>query len=208
MISQCFGLADNGGSPPIPTDYIASCSNDDAYTAPSNVHKIAIMGSSMVGKTDICNRLLGAPLSSYKPTLQDTVTVPVRRGRSSRNYEITDLGDPCEFPPIYRLNILRCSSFLLVYSPAKPDSYEVVCDIVEDIRELKESLDGCNIVIVCNRYLGDEPENDVVVGGLSGCDLVHASAVNNENIDTIWNILIVRHRRHKHRAAAARVIED
>ena len=115
-------------------------------------HRIVVFGAGRVGKTAIVNRfLLGTFPEHYKQTVEDLHCREYDIKGAILKVDILDTSGELAFPAMRRLSISTAHAFILVYSINNTDSFEVVKQIWEQIKEQRSNYQDLPCVFVGNK---------------------------------------------------------
>ncbi|XP_033944395.1 GTP-binding protein Rhes [Pseudochaenichthys georgianus] len=111
---------------------------------PKNCHRIVVLGAPKVGKTNILQRFLGKQFEEqYEPTIEDFHRKLFYIGGEAYQIDILDAPSERDFPAKRRLSILTGDTFLLVFSLDDRESFNKVCDFLNEIKDAKAKLLTC-----------------------------------------------------------------
>ncbi|KAL3053643.1 hypothetical protein OYC64_006045 [Pagothenia borchgrevinki] len=122
---------------------------------PKNCHRIVVLGAPKVGKTNILQRFLGKQFEEqYEPTIEDFHRKLFYIGGEAYQIDILDAPSERDFPAKRRLSILTGDTFLLVFSLDDRESFNKVCEFLNEIKDAKAKLLKCNLprvppVVIC-----------------------------------------------------------
>ncbi|XP_038593538.1 GTP-binding protein Rhes [Micropterus salmoides] len=110
-------------------------------TKPRNCHRIVVLGGPRVGKTKILQRFLGEEFEEhYEPTTEDFHRKLFHIGGESYQVDLLDAASERNFPAKRRLSILTGDTFLLVFSLDDRESFDEVCELLNEIKAAKAKL--------------------------------------------------------------------
>ncbi|KAK5856200.1 hypothetical protein PBY51_007810 [Eleginops maclovinus] len=122
---------------------------------PRNCHRIVVLGAPKVGKTNILQRFLGKEFEEhYEPTIEDFHRKLFYIGGEAYQIDLLDASSERDFPAKRRLSILTGDTFLLVFSLDDRESFNKVCELLNEIKDAKAKLLKCNLhrvppVVIC-----------------------------------------------------------
>lgn len=125
--------------------------------------RLVIMGGGGVGKTAIVKRFLFHSFTEkYRPTVEDLFFKEFKYGNlllkvsfahvlrskpqsyvPEKQVDFLDTAGDMQFPAMRRLSITNAQAFLLVYSISDPNSFTVVKNCFEEIREVRSDYQVC-----------------------------------------------------------------
>ncbi|KAA8585197.1 GTP-binding protein Rhes [Etheostoma spectabile] len=110
-------------------------------TKPRNCHRIVVLGAPKVGKTNILQRFLGKEfVEHYEPTTEDFHRKLFHIGGEAYQIDLLDAASERDFPAKRRLSILTGDTFLLVFSLDDRESFNEVCERLNEIKAAKAKL--------------------------------------------------------------------
>ena len=116
-------------------------------------YRIAIMGSSKVGKTAFIEKLITRDFpQTYRATLEDRRVHVVQHNERTYVCLLIDTSGSHDFPAMHRLTISESNGFLIVYSIDSATTWKRARSLVEEIREQKSDEQDVRIIIVGNRF--------------------------------------------------------
>ncbi|WOO77124.1 GTP-binding protein rhb1 [Vanrija pseudolonga] len=158
--------------------------------------KVVILGSPSVGKTSITQQFTTPPTynEAYYPTIESTSTRTVKYKGKDYEVEIVDTAGQDEFslfPPKYAIGV---HGYMLVYSIASRQSFEMITTLHEKILD-QGGLEKVPCVIVgqksdlANERRVTKAEGEALAKKL-GAAFVESSARDNQNIDVAFDALL------------------
>ncbi|XP_013791211.1 GTP-binding protein Di-Ras2-like [Limulus polyphemus] len=129
--------------------------------------RLVVLGGSAVGKSSIINRFLFDTYSEkHCPTVEDMHYREFDVGSMTLRVDFLDTAGDMQFPAMRRLSIANAQAFLLVYSIANRDSFEILKKCLEEIREQRADFQEIPMVVVGNKLdvavdLRELPKKDV-----------------------------------------------
>lgn len=117
-------------------------------------HRIRLvsLGGAGVGKSSIIKRFLYNLYSEkYKGTIEDLYNRDYDIGPITLKVDILDTAGDNQFPAMRRLSIANAHAFLLVYSISEPESFQIIQQCIEEIREQRDDFEDLPIVIAGNK---------------------------------------------------------
>ena len=115
-------------------------------------HRVVAFGAGRVGKTAIVNRFLhGTFPEHYKQTVEDLHCREYDIKGAILKVDVLDTSGELSFPAMRRLSISTAHAFILVYSIDNSDSFEVVKQIWEQIKEQRSNFQDLPCVFVGNK---------------------------------------------------------
>ncbi|XP_029293824.1 LOW QUALITY PROTEIN: GTP-binding protein Rhes [Cottoperca gobio] len=110
-------------------------------TKPRNCHRIVVLGAPKVGKTNILQQFLGKEFEEhYEPTTEDFHRKLFHIGGEAYQVDLLDAASERDFPAKRRLSILTGDTFLLVFSLDDRESFNKVCELLNEIKDAKAKL--------------------------------------------------------------------
>ncbi|KAE9374532.1 seryl-tRNA synthetase [Stipitochalara longipes BDJ] len=165
--------------------------------APSKQRKIAIVGSRSVGKSSLTVQFVdGHFVESYYPTIENTFSKVIKYKGQEYATEIIDTAGQDEYSILNSKHFIGIHGYMLVYSVASTQSFEMVQVIRDKILNHLGS-EWVPIVIVGNKSdLRPDQRQVTVEDGKAlaekfNCAYTEASARYNENSTSISNMLDV-----------------
>ncbi|XP_042361700.1 LOW QUALITY PROTEIN: GTP-binding protein Rhes [Plectropomus leopardus] len=111
------------------------------FTKPKNCHRIVVLGAPRVGKTNILQRFLGKGFDEhYEPTTEDFHRKLFHIGGEAYQIDLLDAASERDFPAKRRLSILTGDTFLLVFSLDDRESFNEICELLNEIKAAKAKL--------------------------------------------------------------------
>lgn len=162
---------------------------------PSRSRKIAIVGSSAVGKSSITVQFVEKHfVESYYPTIENQFFKPITFKGVEYTTEIIDTAGQDEFSIMNQKHFIGIHGYMLIYSITSMNSFEMI-KIIKDKILNALGTDEIPICIVGNKC---DLESQRQVTFQQGQDLaksfnaafIETSAKNNENIDKAFEALI------------------
>ncbi|KAL1413470.1 GTP-binding protein [Vanrija albida] len=158
--------------------------------------KVVILGSPSVGKTSITQQFTTPPTynEAYYPTIESTSTRTVKYKGKDYEVEIVDTAGQDEFslfPPKYAIGV---HGYMLVYSIASRQSFEMITTLHEKILD-QGGLEKVPCVIVgqksdlANERRVTKAEGDALAKKL-GAAFIESSARDNQNVDGAFDALL------------------
>ncbi len=113
--------------------------------------RLAVLGMGTVGKSAILHRFLKDEfLDKYRETVEDIHVKLYEVNGTQLQAEIVDTAGKLSFPAMRRFSILNAQAILLVYSITVEESFLEVCDIFDQIKELKTDFRSVPVVVAGN----------------------------------------------------------
>ncbi|KAL7378260.1 hypothetical protein ABVT39_010992 [Epinephelus coioides] len=110
-------------------------------TKPKNCHRVVVLGARKVGKTNILHRFLGKEFEEdYEPTTEDFHRKLFHIGGEAYQIDLLDATSERDFPAKRRLSILTGDTFLLVFSLDDRESFNEICELLDEIKAAKAKL--------------------------------------------------------------------
>uniref|UniRef100_A0A672YCB8 RASD family member 2 n=1 Tax=Sphaeramia orbicularis TaxID=375764 RepID=A0A672YCB8_9TELE len=107
-------------------------------TKRQNHQRIVVLGAPKVGKTNILRRFLGKDFQEhYEPTTEEFHRKLFHIGGETYQVDLLDATGERDFPAKRRLSILTGDIFLLVFSLDNRESFQEVCDLLNEIKTAK-----------------------------------------------------------------------
>jgi Ras family protein len=164
--------------------------------APPKQRKIAIVGSRSVGKSSLTVQFVdGHFVESYYPTIENTFSKVIKYKGQDIATEIIDSAGQDEYSILNSKHFIGIHGYMLVYSVASKQSFEMV-GIIRDkiLNHLGE--ESVPLVIVGNKSdLRPEQRQVTAAEGKAladkfKCGWTEASARYNENVSKAFELLI------------------
>ena len=115
-------------------------------------HRVVVMGAGKVGKTAIINRFLhGKFPEHYKQTVEDLHCRDYDIKGAALKVDLLDTSGDLAFPAMRRLSISTAHAFILVFSIDNQESFTVVKQIWDQIKEQRSNYQELPIVFVGNK---------------------------------------------------------
>ncbi|ETN40619.1 uncharacterized protein HMPREF1541_04896 [Cyphellophora europaea CBS 101466] len=158
--------------------------------------KIAILGSRSVGKSSLTVQYCeGHFVESYYPTIENTFSHEIVHRNQTFQTEIVDTAGQDEYSLLNSKHFIGLHGYLLVYSVASPQSFEMITIIRDKILN-HLGAESVPIVIVGNK--SDVPEAKRKISPEQGqnlarelnCGWVETSARNNTNVGKAFEMMI------------------
>uniref|UniRef100_A0A3Q3SUJ8 RASD family member 2a n=1 Tax=Mastacembelus armatus TaxID=205130 RepID=A0A3Q3SUJ8_9TELE len=106
-----------------------------------NCQRIVVLGAPKVGKTNILRRFLGNDFEEhYEPTTEEFHRKLFHICGEAYQLDLLDAASERDFPAKRRLSILTGDIFLLVFSLDDRDSFNEVCELLNEIKAAKAKL--------------------------------------------------------------------
>ncbi|KAJ9662976.1 GTP-binding protein [Coniosporium apollinis] len=167
--------------------------------APPKQRKIAVVGSRSVGKSSLTVRFVdGHFVESYYPTIENTFSKLIRlKNGQEFATEIIDTAGQDEYSILNSKHFIGVHGYLIVYSVASKQSYEMVEHIQKKIlNEL--GIEWIPIVVVANKT--DLRPEQMVLGRKDAdelkkkldCPVIECSARIDENVKKAFEQLIIQ----------------
>ncbi|KAI9850468.1 MAG: GTP-binding protein [Thelocarpon superellum] len=163
---------------------------------PPKQRKIAIVGSRSVGKSSLTVQFVdGHFVESYYPTIENTFSRVIKFKSQDYATEIIDTAGQDEYSILNSKHFIGIHGYVLVYSVASKQSFEMVRIIREKILN-HLSAEWVPIVIVGNKSdLRPEqrqvsPEEGKQLASECKCAWTEASARYNENVSKAFELMI------------------
>jgi len=164
--------------------------------APPKQRKIAIVGSRSVGKSSLTVQFVdGHFVESYYPTIENTFSKVIKFKGQEFATEIIDTAGQDEYSILNSKHFIGIHGYILVYSVASMQSFEMVQVIREKILN-HLGTEWVPIVIVGNKSdLRPEQRQVSAEAGKElaekcGCAWTEASARYNENVTKAFELMI------------------
>ncbi|XP_021000658.1 ras-related protein Rap-1b-like [Parasteatoda tepidariorum] len=121
-------------------------------------YRLVSLGGSAVGKSAILKRFLfGTYCDRHRPTVEDLYHREFDILGTQLKVTFLDTAGDMQFPAMRRLSIANGQAFLLVYSIDNEDSFRIIKQCFEEIREQKPDFQELPILVVGNKC--DVPED-------------------------------------------------
>ena len=162
-------------------------------------HRLVALGAGAVGKTSILNRFLNGKFShNYRPTVDDLHCRDYNVHGSCIMVDFLDTAGDHSFPAMRRLSISTAHAFILVYSVDRPDSFDEIRHLYEQIKEVRSNYQDIPCVVVGNKC--DLPRqvgaDDVLLwahhNGISESAILDTSAKDDSGIVDIFQKLLIQ----------------
>ncbi|ERT02333.1 uncharacterized protein SPSK_05578 [Sporothrix schenckii 1099-18] len=164
--------------------------------SPSKQRKIAIVGSRSVGKSSLAVRYVeGHFIESYYPTIENTFSKEIRYKGQEYATEIVDTAGQDEYSILNSKHFIGIHGYVLVYSVASKQSYEMIHVIRDKILD-HLGVSWVPLVIVGNKSdLRPEQRQVTVEDGKKlaekfDCAQIEASARFDTNVAKAFELLI------------------
>ncbi|KAM6966296.1 GTP-binding protein Rhes [Tautogolabrus adspersus] len=110
-------------------------------TKPRNCHRIVVLGAPKVGKTNIIQRFMGKEFEEdYEPTIEDFHRKLFHINGEAYQVDLLDAANERNFPAKRRLSILTGDTFLLVFNLDDKESFNEICELLNEIKAAKAKL--------------------------------------------------------------------
>ncbi|KAK7708488.1 GTP-binding protein [Diaporthe eres] len=166
--------------------------------APSKSRKVAIVGSRSVGKSSLAVQFVdGHFVESYYPTIENTFSKVIKYKGQEFSTEIIDTAGQDEYSIMNSKHFIGIHGYMLVYSVASLQSFEMVQVIREKLLN-HLGVEWVPIVIVGNKSdLRPEQRQVSTDDGKKlsekyNCAWTEASARYNENVGRGFDLLIAQ----------------
>ncbi|KAI3400182.1 hypothetical protein diail_4067 [Diaporthe ilicicola] len=166
--------------------------------APSKSRKVAIVGSRSVGKSSLAVQFVdGHFVESYYPTIENTFSKIIKYKGQEFSTEIIDTAGQDEYSIMNSKHFIGIHGYMLVYSVASLQSFEMVQVIREKLLN-HLGVEWVPIVIVGNKSdLRPEQRQVSTDDGKKlsekyNCAWTEASARYNENVGRGFDLLIAQ----------------
>ncbi|XP_055947585.1 GTP-binding protein Di-Ras2-like [Argiope bruennichi] len=163
--------------------------------------RLVTLGGGGTGKSSIVKRFLfNTFCDKHRPTVEDLYCREFDLESMTLKVDILDTAGDFQFPAMRRLSIATAHAFLLVYSIDSVESFRIVKDCFQEIREQKSDFQEVPIVVVGNKFdLAEErravPKEDAAEWLF--CELprlrakiLECSAKDNTNIKDIFRAFL------------------
>ncbi|KAI9841917.1 MAG: GTP-binding protein [Sclerophora amabilis] len=164
--------------------------------APPKQRKIAIVGSRSVGKSSLTVQFVdGHFVESYYPTIENTFSRIIKHKGQDFATEIIDTAGQDEYSILNSKHYIGIHGFMLVYSVASKQSFEMIRIIREKILN-HLGVEWMPLVVVGNKSdLRPEQRQVTVDEGKQiaaefKCAWTEASARYNENVSKAFELMI------------------
>ncbi|XP_060603434.1 ras-related protein Rap-2c-like isoform X1 [Ruditapes philippinarum] len=160
----------------------------------SQNYRVVVMGTAGVGKSSIINQFIHNKFTeNHIETIEELHRHSMKFETMSVEIDILDTSGSHEFPAMRKLAIATGDAFVLVYSVANEESFEIVKSLRNEIKEHKQN-GKYSIVVVANKTdLGDQTGEHAVNESVVCMDweekFVTTSAKTGENIDCVFQLL-------------------
>ncbi|KAJ3039770.1 GTP-binding protein [Rhizophlyctis rosea] len=164
-------------------------------TNPPKVRKIAILGSRAVGKSSLTVQFVENHFAeTYYPTIENTFTKTIRFRSSEYACEIYDTAGQDEYSILNSKHAIGIHGYVLVYSIASKQSFEMVRIIRDKILNYT-GIDWVPITVVGNKLdLGAQRQVTTEEGDALAkewkCAFVECSAKTNVNITKVFELTL------------------
>ncbi|KAJ3100941.1 GTP-binding protein [Phlyctochytrium planicorne] len=162
---------------------------------PPKVRKIAVLGSRAVGKSSLVIKFVEDHFAeTYYPTIENTFTKIVRHKNQDYAAEIIDTAGQDEFSILNSRHALGIHGYVLAYSVASRQSFEMTMVIRDKILNLA-GVEWVPIVLVGNKtdLMGQrqvEEEEGKKVAGEWNAAFVETSAKVGTNVSKIFEMML------------------
>lgn len=162
-------------------------------------YRIALLGSSKVGKTTILNQLVSRKFTdTYEPTIENDVEHVTDYNNKTFISLIIDTFGGDDFPAMRKITIQQCNAFIVVFSFDNLKSYDKAKQTVKDIKKLKKKNENTKILLVGNKKELMEIEGhhqifefcDDISNDFIECSFIKVSAKNYDDIKNMFNLLL------------------
>lgn len=164
--------------------------------APPKQRKIAIVGSRSVGKSSLTVQFVdGHFVESYYPTIENTFSKVIKHKGQEYATEIIDTAGQDEYSILNSKHFIGIHGYILVYSVASYQSFEMV-QVIRDKILNHLGTDWVPVVIVGNKSdLRPEQRQVTAEDGKAlaekyQCAWTEASARYNENVTKAFELMI------------------
>ncbi|KAI9855380.1 MAG: GTP-binding protein [Vezdaea acicularis] len=165
-------------------------------TGPAKQRKIAIVGSRSVGKSSLTVQFVdGVFVDSYYPTIENTFSKVIKYKGQDFATEIVDTAGQDEYSVLNSKHFIGIHGYVLVYSVASKQSFEMV-RIIRDKILTHLGAEWVPLVVVGNKSdLRPEQRQVSVEEGKKiaeefKCGWTEASARYNENVSKAFDMMI------------------
>ncbi|XP_050546188.1 ras-related protein Rap-2c [Daktulosphaira vitifoliae] len=163
--------------------------------------RLVVLGGAGVGKSAICKQFLfNSFCPKYRTTVEDLYSKEFNVGSTTIKVDILDTCGDQQFPAMRRLSIATAHAFLFVYSIACEQSFEIIKQNFEEVREQREDYQTLPIVIAGNkldlapdcRHITVEDASEWVYCELPKMrvKLVECSAKDNVNVREVFKCFL------------------
>ncbi|CAL1269836.1 unnamed protein product [Larinioides sclopetarius] len=160
-------------------------------------YRLVSLGGAAVGKSSILKRFLfGTYCDRHRPTVEDLYSREFDIAGMQLKVTFLDTAGDLQFPAMRRLSIANGQAFLLVYSVDSEESFRIIKQCFEEIREQKPDFQELPIMVVGNkcdvpderRQVKKEDVNEWVFCELPKirAKIIECSAKENSNIREIF----------------------
>jgi small GTP-binding protein len=157
-------------------------------------YKIALLGAGGVGKSDLTLRFTqNKYIEDYDPTIEDQYTKTFELDGRAVKLEILDTAGQPEFSHLTDYYLQQREAFILVYSIADKDSYQIVEEYLNKVKTVIDN--NAPVVIVGNkkdleseRMVSGPPEN--LLADFKYSAFFETSAKFNENVNEAFYELV------------------
>ncbi|MCJ1472853.1 GTP-binding protein [Lambiella insularis] len=163
---------------------------------PNRLRKMAVVGSRSVGKSSLTVRFVeGHFVESYYPTIENTFARTIRYRGQEFATEIVDTAGQDEYSILNSKHFMGIHGYMLVYSVASRESFEMV-SIIRDKILNHLGADWVPLVIVGNKSdLKNEQrqvptEQGAKLAEQFHCGFTEASARLNSNVSEAFELMI------------------
>ncbi|GFU01039.1 GTP-binding protein Di-Ras2 [Nephila pilipes] len=163
--------------------------------------RLVTLGGGGAGKSSIVKRFLfNSFCDKHRPTVEDLYCREFDLESMTLKVDILDTAGDFQFPAMRRLSIATAHAFLLVYSVDSAESFRIIKDCFQEIRDQKSDFQEVPIVVVGNK--SDLPDEKKVVPKEDAaewlfCELprlrakiLECSAKDNTNIKDIFRAFL------------------
>ncbi|KAA8910221.1 hypothetical protein TRICI_004239 [Trichomonascus ciferrii] len=165
-------------------------------SAPERARKIAIVGSSAVGKSSITVQFVEKHfVESYYPTIENQFSKSIKYKGIEYTTEIIDTAGQDEFSIMNQKHLIGIHGYVLIYSIASRSSFDMI-PIIRDKILNATGTETLPMVIVGNKTDLDESQRQItfdegqqMAQGL-GLPFVETSAKDDVNVDRAFESLI------------------
>ncbi|KAJ1528213.1 GTP-binding protein [Nowakowskiella sp. JEL0078] len=163
--------------------------------SPPKVRKIAVLGSRAVGKSSLTIQFVENHFSdTYFPTIENTFTRIVKYRGQEYAAEIIDTAGQDEYSILNSKHAIGIHGYVLVYSIASRESFEV-CKVIRDKILNYTGIDWIPIVLVGNKIdLASQRQVSVEeafeIATKWKCSTIEASAKLNINIIKSFELVL------------------
>ena len=172
--------------------------------------RIAVVGEGAVGKSCIISRYLDKTFrAGYDPTIADEYTKTVLVHDELVVVNIADCSGQLEYVPLVDASIRLADCCVVVFDLSRESTFKAVSRHIFKIRSLHGSMTDFPVVLVGNKSdAKSEVEEDAInrLVALQRLKFFKASALENYNIDTIFEYIIHNTNRRKLESAQRRCL--